>query len=100
MLPRPNGHSDLHLLTQATEDRQQSVDGEAIELDVADAGEVGSGDAGELSGLVGGEAAGVQCLDDLRGEDGPELLKLGVRVAEIAEDVTASSDKLHAIITV
>ena len=56
-------HVDRHV--QAFEDREQPINGEAVELDVADAREVSGRDAGEAFGLASVDSLNVQGFDDL-----------------------------------
>jgi hypothetical protein len=89
---------DLDLLAEAGEHSHQPVDGEAVELGLADAGEVRGRDAGQLVRRADRQLVVIQHADDTRGEQRPQLLAVGVGVAEVAEDVAAASNDVVVVI--
>ena len=91
-------HVNLDLLPQTVKDRHEAVHGEAVELHAPDAGEVRRRNASDLLGLAHGQLALVQKLDNPGGKDRPKLLKVGVRVVEIAENIPAALDNLKIVI--
>jgi len=94
---RAHGYANLHLLVEPVEYRHQPIHSEAIQLGVADAREVGRGYTGDCPRLAHGNLLVIQHADDLGREDGFQLLKVGVSVAEVAEDVAAASHDFDVV---
>src|SRR5271163_3464840 len=94
---RMDGERKLDLLTEAAEDRHEPVDGEAREIDVADADELAVRDPGAGFGLPGAQLLGIEHLNDLRRQQRLGLAHVGVRIVEIAEDVAAAAHDFHVI---
>ncbi len=88
----------LDVLTEAGEDRHQSVDREAAEIGFTDAGEVGGGNAGHFLSGARGQPAIFQHADDLGRQKGAQLLAIGLRMAEIAKHVAAAAHDLHIVV--
>lgn len=72
--------TDLYFYSGAepVEDRQETVEGEALQVGIADPREVRSGDAGTFVRGAYGQPLAVQDLDNLRRQQGLQLL--GIRV--------------------
>lgn len=87
----PHIHLYVYLLPKAGKNSHQPVDGETVELHVADAREVGGGDAGRGGGGPHRQLPGIENLDDLGGEHRLELFGIGIGGAEIAEQITAAA---------
>jgi len=84
----------LPQLVEPGEDGHEPVDGEALEVGATDAGEVSGGDAGDLFRLPHRESPLVQHAEDPRGQDGAQLLKVGIGASKIAEDVPVPTDQV------
>src|SRR5580700_11284628 len=84
-------HTNLHFhaCPEQVKDRHKAVDGEAAEIRVADAGEIGRGNSGEPVRAAHAQTFPVHRLHDLGREDRLELLSIGTLVAEVAKYVPA-----------
>lgn len=87
----------FHLLSHPGKDRHQSVDGEAAEVRIAYAREVGGGDAGQLLRGPHGQLAVIEHATDLCRKQCTQLLAISVGIAEIAEDVATAPDDVHVV---
>src|SRR3569833_1563647 len=82
---RLHPHRHLYLLSQAGKNRHQAVNGEAVQLRLADTGKIGCRDAGQGLGGADGQLAIVEDADDFGRQQRAQLLAVGVGVAEVAE---------------
>src|SRR5271165_951808 len=84
-------HADFHLHPRAetVQHRYQAVHREAPKVSVADAGEVGRCDARAGVRRAHGQSLPAECLDDLSGQDGLELLRVGTLVPKVTERIAA-----------
>jgi len=76
----------------------QQVPGEAGQIGVADAGEVGRGNA--RLGVCGayGQLLAVQHFDDFGSQDGLELLDIGAGMAQVAENIAAAAHQFNLFV--
>ena len=99
--PRPGARGDrdldAHVPIEPIEDTHQPVDGEPVELDLADAREVGRRDAGSCFGIAHGQPLGVESLDDFGSEDGADLAQARIGRAEIGKDVAGAVHQLEIV---
>jgi hypothetical protein len=70
----------------------QPIDREPAQPRVADARKIRGGDAGERLRLAHAQSPFIEHGDDVRGEDGAELLEFRVRQAKVAEQVAVALD--------
>jgi hypothetical protein len=86
--------SDRHfdLLAEPGQNRHQAVDGEAVELRLADAGEIRCGDARQLLRGPHRQFPVVEHANDTRGQQRSQLLAVCFGVTEVAENIPAASD--------
>lgn len=75
---------------EAIDDGHEAIYGEAAEVGIADAGEVGSGNAGASVCGANRQALPVERPDDLSGEDRLELFNIRALMPQIAEHIAAS----------
>jgi len=85
-------HFDLHFHSrpEPVDDRHEAIDGEPPEVRVADAREVGRRNPGAALCAADAQALPVERLDDFRGQDGLELIGIGILVSEVAKNISAS----------
>src|ERR1700691_422133 len=76
--------------TEPIDDRHESIYGEAAEVRVADAGEVGGRSAGAGVGCANRQAFTAEHLDDFSRENRLELFGVGVIMRQVAEYGAAS----------
>src|SRR5271170_6384062 len=90
--------ANLDLLPELAEDHDHSINSEAFEPHVADAGKFGRGDACRQLRCAHGELTVIQHLDNLGRENGARLLELGIGMAEVAEDVSTAMYQFKIIV--
>src|ERR1035438_7551451 len=84
-------YANFNARSEAVDDGKQPVQGEAAQVGIADAGEVGGGDSCLSVGCADAETLTVQHFDNLRGEDGLQLSHIRAGMAQVAEDVAAAT---------
>ena len=72
----PHPHLHLNPRAQPVQHRDQAVHREAAKVSIADAAEVGCGDTSAGMRRAHGQAFPIECLDNLGGQDGLELLRV------------------------
>jgi hypothetical protein len=88
-------HADLRI--QPVHEAHQPVDGEPVEIGVADAHELALVNPGSLPGLTRGQLPVVQNADDPGGEECLGLFHIGIGLAYIAKNVAAAAHDLEII---
>jgi hypothetical protein len=81
---------DFNAGAEAVDDRHEAIHGEAAEVGVADAREVGGGNAGAGVRGANRQVFPVERLDDFSREDRLELFSIGAILPQIAEHIAAS----------
>ena len=89
---RPDLHFQFNPGSKAVENSYQPVKGEAIEIGIADSGEIRRGDARARVRLAYRQAIAIQHLDDFRGKQSFELVHVCVVATEVTKSVAASTD--------
>jgi len=87
----PDFHFHLDARSQPVDDRHEAIDGEAPEVGVAYARKVSRRRARAAMRPTHAQAFPVERLDDFGGQDGLELLGIGVFVPEVAEHIPAAT---------
>ncbi len=95
---RADVHLHVHILIETGKYRYQPIDGEAIQLGVADAREIGSGDSRHFPGFADGQVLIVENADDFGGEQGLELFGGGMGIAEVSEYIAATADNFQRLV--
>ena len=97
---RQHGRSNLQFhfdaRAESVDDRKQAIKREAIKVCIADTGEICGRYAGTLLRGAHGQLFLVQRLDDFGGQQGIELLQIGVSFVKVAVDVAATTMTLIA----
>ena len=85
-------HFEFHLQARAepVQDGHQAIHREPPQIGIADARKIGRRDPGATLRHTNTQTLPVQHLDDLRRQDGFELLDVRVFMTQIAEDIAAS----------
>jgi len=87
--------ANINSRAEAVDDGEQAVEGEAAQVGIADAGEVGGSDSCLSMGCSDAEALTVEHLDNLRGEDSLQLLHIRAGMSQVAEDIAAATDDFN-----
>src|SRR3972149_123819 len=93
----PHRDFKLHFLTELPEDFNHTVDGEAPKLRRANTRKLGRGNACQTFCRTGIQLTLIEHADDLGGENSTGLGKVGIRSAEIAEDIAAAGNELNIV---
>jgi hypothetical protein len=77
---RPNLDGQFNLLIELAQDHNRVIDREALKLHVANARKLGRRNACHPFGCADAQRASIEHADDLGGQDGARLLKVGIRM--------------------
>jgi hypothetical protein len=90
-------HPDPSALVEPVVNPHEAVDGEAIQVGFADAGDIGHGYVGQPGRLGCAHIALSEDADDPGGEIGLHELGIGLRKANVPERIVAASHKLEFV---
>src|SRR6266568_6874497 len=90
--------TDFDVLIEFAEHRNKPIEGEALQLRLTHAGEVGGCKAGQFMRAAHADFSCVQHVDDLAREDSLELQNFRVGIAKITEHISAAVDQFKIIL--
>ena len=93
-----NIYRQLYLLSKTVKDSHQSIDGETFQPCATDTGKIGWSNARQRSGLTYGQLFFVQDRYDLRSQNCPELLQIGIWLPEVTEHVATAANQIKVIV--
>lgn len=89
----------LHIPIKGAKHPDQPVQGEAAEIRVTHPGKVSGSKSGQFLRLPHGELPVIQLSDNAGSHDGLTLLQVSIGIAQVPEQIAASSDKLELVLT-
>src|SRR5208283_4104319 len=88
---------NLDFLIEPVKDRHQTVDREAADLGLANAGKIRRGNAGQIMGLAHAQFPGIEHFDNAGRQYRSELFKVRIGIVKITENVTASAHNFDGL---
>src|ERR1700730_4126194 len=92
----PHSDSHFHTRPEPVDDRHEAIDCEPPEAGIANAREVGRRNPGATVRRAYAQTVAVEHLDDFSGQDGLELLGIGIIMPEAAKNISAAPHYLQS----
>jgi hypothetical protein len=91
-------HLHLHFSVQTVQNRYQPVNGETAEARAPYPGKVRRRNAGQACRLPYGQLLFIEGADNLGGQNGAQLFRIGMRVAHVTKDVATATHQFKIVV--